>query len=177
MRSGVEEVRQCGERRNRGTTAAAEAVARACNSRSFSPPAFFSGRYADYLTSHKLPIPAWAWLNGLSHGNGDEIRALAMSECTGPSAVIAELAAQIVTLMDTERLSPSFIQSRILIPLELRLAATPETGCPHDADEMTHVLKAATASGLQLRWQSTQNQERTTWRAQRNPSTQRFWEA
>lgn len=154
----------------------AEAVARACNSLIDESAAFLSGRYADYLMTHKLPIPAWAWLNGLSHGNGDEIRALAMNDCTGPSAVIAELAAQIVTLMDTERLSLSFIQNRILIPLELRLAATPEIGCPHDADEMTHVLRAATSGGLQLRWRSTQNQGRTTGRLQRNPFTQRFWE-
>jgi hypothetical protein len=154
----------------------AEAVARACNSLIDESDASLSGHYADYLMTHKLPIPAWAWLNGLSHGNGDDIRALAMNDCTGPSAVIAELAAQIVTLMDTERLSLSFIQNRILIPLELRLAATPEIGCPHDAEEMTHVLRAATSSGLQLRWRSTQNQGRTTGRGQRNPFTQRFWE-
>lgn len=130
----------------------AEAVVRACNSLIDESAAFLSGRYADYLMRHKLPVPAWAWLNELSHGNGDDIRALAMNDCTGPSAVIAELAAQIVMLMDTERLSLSFIQNRILIPLELRLAATPEIGCPHDADEMTHVLRAATSGELQLRW-------------------------
>ena len=154
----------------------AEAVVRACNSLIDESAAFLSGRYADYLMRHKLPVPAWAWLNGLSHGNGDDIRALAMNDCTGPSAVIAELAAQIVMLMDTERLSLSFIQNRILIPLELRLAATPEIGCPHDADEMTHVLRAATSGELQLRWRSTQNQGRISGRVQRNPFTQRFWE-
>ena len=160
------------QRQNHST----EAAVSACDSLIDESAAFLSGRYADYLMTHKFPIPAWAWLNGLSHGNGDEIRALAMNDCTGPSAVIAELAAQMVTLMDTERLSLSFIQNRILIPLELRLAATPEIGYPHDANEMTHVLKAATSGGLQLRWQSTQHQGRTTRRAQRNPSTQRFWE-
>lgn len=154
----------------------ADAASSACDSVSDEAAAFLSGRYADYLMTHNLPIPAWAWLNGLSHGDVDEIRALAVHECTGPSAVIAELAAQMVTLVDTERLSLSFIQKRIFIPLELRLAATPGIGCPHDADEMTHVLRAATSGGLQLRWRSTQIQGRTTGRAQRNPFTQRFWE-
>jgi hypothetical protein len=148
----------------------------ACDSLVDESAAFLSGRYADYLKAHKLPIPAWAWLNGLSHGDSDEIRTLAMHNCTGPSTVIAELAAQMVMLMDTQRLSLSFIQTRILIPLELRLAATPGIGCPHDANEMTHVLKAATAGGLQLRWQLTKGQGRTTGRASRSSSTQRFWE-
>lgn len=161
------------ERRQNHSTGAA---ASDCDSLIEESAAFLSGRYADYLMTHKLPIPAWAWLNGLSHGDVDEIRALAIHDCTGPSAVIAELAGQMVTLVDTERLSLSFIQTRILIPMELRLAATPGIGCPRDADEMTHVLRAATAGGLQLRWQSAQHQERTTWRAHRNPFTQRFWE-
>ena len=106
--------------------------------------AFLSGCYAEYLLAHKRPVPAWAWLNGLSHGGIDDIRALTLdANASGPSGVIAELATQMITLVENRRLSLSSMQHRILIPLEFRLAAKRSMHCPHDAGEMAQMLRAA----------------------------------
>lgn len=140
--------------------------------------AFLSGHYADYLTERKLPIPAWAWLNAISHGCADDIRLLAARQCaTGPSAVIADVAAQMVRLIDTRRLGLRDMQTRVLVPLECRLAAGHHTRSPNNADEMTQMLRSAMAEGLQ--WPprgSAQRQARTENPKQRRPFTERFWE-
>lgn len=114
--------------------------------------AFLSGRYGDFLMAHKRPIPAWAWINRLSHGGLDDIRALATHDPgPGPAAVVADLAAQLVSLVETQHVSLASIQSRILIPLEMRLADMRSTQGPQDAREMAQLLKDAMGGIPQIR--------------------------
>jgi hypothetical protein len=140
--------------------------------------AFLSGHYAKCLTARNLPVPAWVWLNELSHGDIDAIRTLAACDAaTGPSAVITELAAQIITLMETQRLTLPWIQNRILIPLELHLADTPGIPCPHRADEMIQILKGAKADQVRLRRPHTvPEQRRPICRPHQERFKERFWE-
>ena len=94
--------------------------------------AFLEGTLAEYLDEQGLVVPVWAWTNLLAHGGPEQI-----TECVcAPSYPVHSdrdwsvarsiLAFEIFDLMEAG--SPlEELQQDVLIPLELELAAHPQS--------------------------------------------------
>jgi hypothetical protein len=91
--------------------------------------AFLAGTYADWLSTKKQSVPAWAWLNRIAHATISELEI--MSTWSAPPSdasdvvlwqrAIALLATDVLAITADDRQLAS-VQRRVLIPLELRLA-------------------------------------------------------
>ena len=92
--------------------------------------AYLDGSYVTWLLSNGQPVPGWAWLNRVAHGQLDDIRAMAThlrrlpatrEEVGAWQQVAAFLAKEVVAAAgDEEQLLD--LQRRVLVPVELHLA-------------------------------------------------------
>ncbi len=97
--------------------------------------AFLSGHYADGLRRRGEPVPGWAWLNRLAHGDIARIaqvrrsldmkpaRSSSRSEEAWRSAEVL-LADELLDLIANDAASLSHVQRTVLVPLELELIGT-----------------------------------------------------
>jgi hypothetical protein len=90
---------------------------------------FLLGRYAQYLRDENRPVPPWAWLNVLAHGNEQDIIALASSEPAQHryaesvwQQALAFLAQELMVAVTSPGNSLVGLQVSTLVPLELELA-------------------------------------------------------
>lgn len=116
--------------------------------------AFLAGRYAEHLQDLGCPVPTWAWLNGLAHGDRARLESLAGGRLTQlgwprtglrlagtwPSAV-AFLAGEILDLVRSGRAELSQLQHRVLRPLEEDVWCRPEQH-PHQPNQLVSSVLA-----------------------------------
>ncbi|MGH8980505.1 MAG: hypothetical protein ACRDWE_05730 [Acidimicrobiales bacterium] len=92
---------------------------------------FLRGRYAERLEGQRILVPVWAWTNLLAHGSEPDLRDEAASARVGGSGTMgwrwarANLASELLAAIGPGS-SLEEIQSSVLAPLELNLAARPE---------------------------------------------------
>jgi hypothetical protein len=115
--------------------------------------AFLSGHYADGLRQRGEPVPGWAWLNRLAHGDLTQIgqvrRSLDMTP-TGSSSWSEEawrtaealLTNELLELVGDDATSLSHVQRAVLVPLELELIET-EPSIGLTALELLQAARAA----------------------------------
>jgi hypothetical protein len=88
---------------------------------------FLAGSYAQHLQSVGRTVPAWAWLNRLSHGSLAELRSLASGhggrQGDPASAAIRFLAGELLARADDDAASVAALQRDVLVPEELALAS------------------------------------------------------
>lgn len=111
---------------------------------------FLAGAYRDFLEAHDRPIPAWAWINSLAHGdraNAERAAAMRNGEET-PDALVAEIAAAALTALKNGATLES-LQRNTLVPLELALAATHNLP-PTNSAELGRALASARTARLSL---------------------------
>ena len=93
--------------------------------------AFLNGTLAEYWDEKGVIVPVWAWTNLLAHGSegliGESVLRPSRPRRAGRSWRIARsyLAYQVLDLTDA-RFTLSDLQTSILIPLELEMAARSE---------------------------------------------------
>lgn len=93
--------------------------------------AFLAGRYAEHLEARGRRVPAWAWVNLLAHGTGDELAAARhlVQDGTDPRsqwrAARAFLAREVLEAAVAAGTTLDDLQRRVLIPLELELMGWP----------------------------------------------------
>ena len=91
--------------------------------------AVLDGRYAEHLIHQALPVPVWAWTNLVAHGTERALRrAIVAGHAAGGQSVW--IAARALVAAEALRAAPTYgdlrgLQSSILVPHELRLAAQP----------------------------------------------------
>ncbi len=121
---------------------------------------FLSGRYAEHLLAHGLPVPDWAWLNSLAHLPAHEVAEIAHREPSIPArwckrgcdkaaadqllngqSAIRYLAGELLQRAGNQGRRIEDIQREILVDLELELA--------HDA-EVVGVLPTGKLTPAQL---------------------------
>jgi len=112
---------------------------------------FLFGRYAQYLRDESRPVPTWAWLNVLAHGNEEDIAALAASEPprrSSPDTVwqeaLAFLAQELMNEATRRGLPLASLQRSTLVPLELELAGRWGPVCVQPVEFVSSVLTALT---------------------------------
>jgi hypothetical protein len=112
--------------------------------------AYVSGTFQDYLHESGRPVPAWAWINGLAHGDPSEIRRIAgcPDPSGGPQAVVAHIAGQVLTRVERGPETLEALQHRLLIPLESALADSRPTVIPVDAAELRRAINLALGNGV-----------------------------
>ena len=95
--------------------------------------AYLHGRLAEYWEAQGNAVPVWTWTNLLAHGSdaqlADSVHRPAKPRRTGRSWQIARsyLAYEVLDLT-SEDITLEELQSSVLVPLELKLAAHPEVG-------------------------------------------------
>ncbi|HWF15779.1 MAG TPA: hypothetical protein VG244_06320 [Acidimicrobiales bacterium] len=95
--------------------------------------AYLNGTLAEFWEEQGTDVPVWTWTNLLAHGTGGQIddcvHRPAKPRRTGRSWRIARcyLAYEVLDLT-SEDMTLEELQSTVLIPLELELAAHPEVG-------------------------------------------------
>ncbi len=95
--------------------------------------AFLDGTLAEYWEEQGTSVPVWSWTNLLAHGSESQITESvhqpAKPRRTGRSWRIARayLAYEVLDLT-SDGITLEELQSTVLIPLELELAAHPEVG-------------------------------------------------
>ncbi|HEX3841553.1 MAG TPA: hypothetical protein VHU85_12230 [Acidimicrobiales bacterium] len=116
--------------------------------------AFLSGDYADHLSRNRESVPAWAWINAFAHGDLSRVRRARRgfgarelaepTEGTDESWRIAQriVADQLLEIVRGDRLTLSYVQETVLVPLELMLMYERSL----TAFDMVQVTRAA------LRW-------------------------
>jgi hypothetical protein len=93
--------------------------------------AFLNGTLAEYWEDKGITVPVWAWTNLLAHGSLEQI----VESVASPgrprrygrnwSVARAYVAYEVLDLLDAE-FTLADMQSTVLIPLELEMAARPE---------------------------------------------------
>ncbi len=95
--------------------------------------AFLNGTLAEYWDEKGVIVPVWAWMNLLAHGSEEQITETVAHPSRPRRAVrnwrIARsyLATEVLDLVDAH-FTLRDMQSTILVPLELEMAARPEVG-------------------------------------------------
>lgn len=112
--------------------------------------AYVAGRFQGYLEANGKPVPGWAWINSIAHGDVKAVRELAqtMDRSGGPQAAVADLAKQVLRMIDQGHETLPDLQLRVLIPLESALIDTRPTAVPVDATQLRQAIKLASGSGL-----------------------------
>ena len=110
--------------------------------------AFLHGRYRSYLEAEGLPVPAWAWLNILAHGNRDDVENIGQLESNSgsPDSVVTGIAAHLLQLVDEHGLTLEELQRRTLMPLEGALLN--EVAVPLNSAELGKAVMTALGAGL-----------------------------
>jgi hypothetical protein len=92
---------------------------------------YLSGHYAEYLDRRDRPVPSWAWLATLAHGDPEQLRSLMVPNllCDGRRTrttkwwqAVTFLAAEILVQHDDDRDIDDMRRS-VLVPLELKWLA------------------------------------------------------
>jgi hypothetical protein len=111
--------------------------------------AFLSGSYRALLEANGWPIPAWAWLNGLAHGDLSEVERMASRSdpSCGPDACVADMANQVLVAIARTTATLATLQQRLLVPLEMALIAG-RPGMPRDASDLRGAVRSALAAGI-----------------------------
>jgi hypothetical protein len=104
--------------------------------------AYLEGRYLEWLENAGKPIPAWAWLNGLAHGEPAVVMALATrrGNRNDPIQLVADLASAVLHRMDQHADSLTAVQESRLQPLEVKLHQYAGAAPPEDAAELARWL-------------------------------------
>lgn len=112
--------------------------------------AYLCGDFRGYLQRRGQPVPGWAWMNGLAHGDLTLIRELAREgdADAGPRAVVANIAQQLLSLVECGADTLEGLQHRVLIPLESDLAYCPSPVVPPDAAQLSRAIKASLQSRI-----------------------------
>ena len=104
--------------------------------------AFLGGTLAEWHVGHGRTVPAWAWTNLLAHGTRDQLIAATRANFGNSSRwaqarqdLAAELLERAPQPTDLRRL-----QARVLVPLELELAARGPAGEPRPVEWLLVVL-------------------------------------
>ena len=94
--------------------------------------AFLTGRYRELLEQTGQPVPVWAWLNALAHGEEELVARLAAGPAGSdtPDAYVARFARHTCHKLRSEGRTLKEIQATVLIPLELALASRLGTSTP-----------------------------------------------
>jgi hypothetical protein len=89
--------------------------------------AFLAGHWAEQREDRGGPLPPWAWLNPIAHGELEEVRALAatVSPTSGVERLQATVAKAVLNAVAASDLPR--IQHDVLVPLELQLMGAPAT--------------------------------------------------
>jgi hypothetical protein len=114
--------------------------------------AFLTGSLAEYWDDKGMEIPVWAYMNLLAHGTARQV-----GEClVGPNPrgradrswriARAYLAFEVLDLTDLE-FTLAELQSSVLIPLELQMAASPDVA-GWTPRQWVHMVEAALRSTL-----------------------------
>jgi hypothetical protein len=113
--------------------------------------AFLLGRSAQYLDSQNLPVPVWAWLNRLTHGDTQDIAALADGDwepsprfsatSVWPQA-LAFLAQELMSQATRQGRPLAELQRSTLVAIELDLAGSKAPAALKPSSLVTMVLKA-----------------------------------
>lgn len=105
--------------------------------------AFLAGGYRHYLDTRGQPIPAWAWINCLAHGDRSDIECAATLQTNevDPDTLIAAIAMAALAHL-TVGATLEALQRNTLVPLELALAAQAGT-VPTNSLELGRALASA----------------------------------
>jgi hypothetical protein len=101
--------------------------------------AFLAGRWAETREDTTRPLPMWAWLNPIAHGDLEQVRALAavVDPPSGPERLQAAVAQAVLGALPATELPR--VQREVLVPLELRLLGSP-TSPRHVLELITDAL-------------------------------------
>ncbi|SRR5581483_5211648 len=110
---------------------------------------FLAGRSAEYLAGNGRPIPAWAWLNVLAHGDETRVHTIATTlrqsdtheRVTTWGQALGRLADEILECAAVVG-SVHTVQLATLVPLELRLMANREMAGLGPADLLARARAA-----------------------------------
>ena len=103
----------------------------ACGTIALECEAFLDGTLAEYWDDKGMEVPVWAWMNLLAHGTPARSASASCARTgrAGRAAAGASpapyLAFEVLDLTDLE-FTLADLQSRVLIPLELEMAARPD---------------------------------------------------
>ena len=112
--------------------------------------AFLAGTSRLWLEAQGRPVPAWAWINQLAHGDQDRIEAAASAAPRGgsPESLISCLAVRLVQVLGRHPVDLSAIQVRTLLPHESSLITAGAPPPRTDAD-LAWMLSAAVVAQQQ----------------------------
>jgi hypothetical protein len=87
--------------------------------------AFLAGHWAETREDNARPLPMWAWLNPIAHGDVEQVRALGAvaNPSSGPERLQAAVARAVLNAVSASELPR--VQRELLVPLELRLLGSP----------------------------------------------------
>ena len=95
--------------------------------------AFLNGTLAEYWDEKGTIVPVWAWTNLLAHGSEEQIAAM-VAHPSRPRRTVRNwrlarsyLATEVLDLVGAD-FTLHDMQTTILVPLELEMAARPEVG-------------------------------------------------
>lgn len=112
--------------------------------------AYVRGRYRQLLERRSEPLPAWAWLNALAHGDVADVERLASQAVggDGPEAFVAGLARDLLEQMAARGVSLEELQRGRLVPLELALARDPVQVFPRSGTHLARAITGALRRGV-----------------------------
>ncbi|HEX6659697.1 MAG TPA: hypothetical protein VF065_16515 [Ilumatobacter sp.] len=90
--------------------------------------AFLAGHWTEQREDRGRPLPPWAWLNPIAHGDLEDVRALAATVSPSPGVERLQVAVAKAVLNAVPASDLPRIQHDVLVPLELQLmdaSATP----------------------------------------------------
>lgn len=110
--------------------------------------AYVTGRFQNYLEWNRQPVPGWAWVNSLAHGDLLMVRRLAEAtdRSGGPQAAVREIARQVLRIVDEGHETLEDLQHRVLVRLESALAEACPAVVPVDAAQLRQAIKDALGS-------------------------------
>ena len=85
--------------------------------------AFVTGRYYEVLLGQHQPVPPWAWINALAHGERCEVERIASLPPARPNsmAFLSYMACEVILHASTDDATLRLVQESALIPLEMEL--------------------------------------------------------
>jgi len=89
--------------------------------------AFVTGRYYEVLLGQHQPVPPWAWINALAHGERCEVERIASLPPARPNsmAFLSYMACEVILHASTDDATLRLVQESALIPLEMELLREP----------------------------------------------------
>lgn len=117
--------------------------------------AYLNGTFAELLQEKGRPVPVWAWVNLLAHGDQAALRDVAsrltMADPPGRAPdwwrARSFLAGEIVALVDDDQHQLAGLQRVVLIPLEVDLASQRDVGRWTPRDLANAVLEVLPGQG------------------------------